>query len=76
MKGNFMKRDLMFLFNLVLFLQLYYYLTLKVEATQRESFTNCSESDNQNESTINENDKETPRRPRRPARLMPVQLLM
>ncbi len=74
--GNFLKRDLMFLFNLVLFLQLYYYHTLKVEAIQRESFTNCSESDHQNGSTINGKDEGSPQRPKRPARLMPVQLLM
>ena len=71
-----LKKKLMFLFNLVLFLQLYYYHTLKVEATQREIFTNCSESNHQNGCTVNEKDKETPRRLKRPARLMPVQLLM
>ena len=73
---NRLKKYFMFLFNLVLFLQLYSYHTFKVEATQRESFATCTESDPQNGSTINEKDEGISQRPKRPARLMPVQLLM
>lgn len=74
--GKRLKKDFMFLFNLVLFLQLYSYHKFNVDVTKRESLTTCVASDHQNGSTIDEKNKGFPQRPKRPARLMPVQLLM
>lgn len=77
--GKLLKRNLMFVFNLVLFFQLYSYHKFKVEATDQERCKTCVESNHQyGSNTNNEKSKgnsQIPKR-KRPARLIPVQLLM
>ena len=68
--GNQVKKDFILRFNLVLFLQLCSFNKIDVEATY------CAKFHHQNGSIIRAPSEENIPRPKRPARLMPAQLLM